>query len=217
MEALKTKIASLEKAVNSPLTPADFKPKMKTQIESLKKQLEEKLAEAAAKEDIKKEKAPVAPKKEAPKKETPKAPVKKEAPKTVKKTPPPAPKTVKKTKAAPAKVEEPSCEDLLDKYNAAKANRAKSAKKSAKVSVSEKVGDSIASAVSKAIHNIPLSDIKEKPKQYIAKFERAEHYVTEFSKGLKTILGDDFDKDEIMKPFEEIVGKFIAEIKKKYL
>ena len=71
-----------------------------------------------------------------------------------------------------------------------------------KTSVSEKIGDNLASVASKVVHSVPLTEIKENPKVYIKKFERIEAYVSEFSNGLKSILGDDYDKEEIMSPFE---------------
>ena len=218
MEALVEKIAKIKKSIDSKATPETLKPRMKEQLAKLESELEEKKAEAAAKADIEKEKTASSSSKKDDKKETEKK--KSGRPKgssSKKKEVEVKPKRKFKA-AAPKKKEEstePDCDELLDKFKKAKANRKKSAKNAEKVSVSEKIGNDLADAVNKAIKNTPVSEIKEEPKVYIAKYERLEKVMKDVAVAFKAVLGDDFDKQDLLKPLHEAVAKIISDIKKK--
>ena len=68
----------------------------------------------------------------------------------------------------------------------------------------------------KVIDDIAVKDIEKNPTKYINAFEKVEESFKKAMGELKPLLGDDFDEKELIQPFEEILGKFIAEIKAKY-
>lgn len=210
MEELIGKIEKLKKAIASDATPKNFIPKMKETVATLEKELADKKAEAKSKSDKESEKKSTPP--------APKAPEKK-AKKEVKKAEPKTTKRRFKTSEKPAKkednAEDPDCDELISKFHQAKANRKKNAKKSAKISVSEKIGNDLADAVNKAIKNTPAEEIKDKPKVYIAKYERLEKVLEDAGKAFKAVLGEDFDKEDLFKPLHDAIAKIIADIKKK--
>lgn len=135
----------------------------------------------------------------------------------VKKTPPATTKAPKQTPAKKtAKDALPSCDELQEAWEKRKAAAVKANKKHKTVSISEKIGTDVAHAVKKIVNNIPAADIKDNPEKYIEKFKKVETATSEFLNSLKSLLGDDFDKKELLEPFEEIIGKFIENVKKKY-
>ena len=129
---------------------------------------------------------------------------------------PAAAKPAAKPAAAKPAAEVPSCEELEEKWNARRIAAKKAAKKHKTVSVSEQIGNNIASAVGKVIDDIAVKDIEKNPTKYINAFEKVEESFKKAMGELKPLLGDDFDEKELIQPFEEILGKFIAEIKAKY-
>lgn len=121
---------------------------------------------------------------------------------------------------APAKkkpaAEHPTCEELEKKWNERREKAKKAAKKHKTISVSEQIGNNIASAVGKVIDDIAAKDIEKNPSKYIKAFEKVEASFKSAMGELEPLLGDDFDEKELIQPFEEILGKFITEIKAKY-
>lgn len=202
MEKLIEQIDKLKKGIDSKGTPEAFKTKMKSTLADLEKQLAEKKAEAAAKEDIKSEK-----------KETPSEPKKEEGKKRGR--PAGAPKKESKKDEKPkasSKDEQPDCEELEKEWEARRKRAKKANKKYKSRSVSTKIGNDLAGVVSKAIKNTPAEDIT---KATIKKYETLETSLENFAKSLKSVLGDDFDKDELLKPIHDAVAKVISDIKKK--
>jgi len=110
----------------------------------------------------------------------------------------------------------PSCDELAKKWEERKAAAKKANKAHKTVSISERIGTDIAHAVKKIVDNVPVADIKAAPTKYIEKFKKVETTTKEFLDSLKSLLGDDFDRKELLEPFEQIIGKFIANVKKKY-
>jgi hypothetical protein len=198
IKEIETEIAEYEVLIADKSVPQDEKDFAKGEIADLKSELE-KLKEKPAEK-----KAPAKAKAE-PK---PKAPVK----------PAPTPKAKAK---APAKkkpdTEHPTCEELEKKWNERREKAKKAAKKHKTVSVSEQIGNNIASAVGKVIDDIAAKDIEKNPTKYINAFEEVEDSFKTAMGKLKPLLGDDFDAKELIQPFEEILGKFITEIKAKYV
>lgn len=109
-----------------------------------------------------------------------------------------------------------TCDQLREAYEKRRAAAEKANKAHKTVSISEQIGDKIASVVGKALDNIPAADIKAKPGVFINKFERIEKSTKEFLDSLKSVLGDDFDRDELIEPFEKTIGEFIKKAKEKY-
>lgn len=194
---IEDEIAEYEVLIADKSVPQDEKDFAKGEIEDLRKELKG-LEEKAEK------KAP-----------TPKA--KKAEPKPAASKPAPTPKAKAK---APAKkkpdAEHPTCEELEKKWNDRREQARKAAKKHKTVSVSEQIGKNIASAVGKVIDDIGQKDIEKNPSKYIKAFEKVEASFKSAMGELEPLLGDDFDEKELTEPFEEILGKFISEIKTKY-
>ena len=126
------------------------------------------------------------------------------------------PKPKKEKKAKVDKTALPSCEELAEKWEARKAAAKKANKAHKTVSISEKIGTDIAHAVKKIVDNVAAADIKAAPEKYIEKFKKVETTTKEFLDSLKSLLGDEFDRKELLEPFEQIIGKFIENVKKKY-
>ncbi len=210
---IEIKIGKLKKAIDSPLTQDKFKEPMKKQLGDLEQQLKDYKEPTPEKSEpknipVKKTEKVKIPKKVVEKKvEKVSKPVKKAS----------AKKESTEKKSSKSKGEpEVSCDELMDAYNKRKKSHDKAAKQYATTSVSEKIGNNLASAVSKAISNIDNDDIKKSPKKYIAKFELIEKETKAFISKLKPILGEDFDKEDILSPLEEVITKHIENLKKKY-
>ena len=199
IKAIEEEIAEYEVLIADKSVPQDEKDFAKGEIADLKAELE-KLKEKPAAKAPAPAKAKAEPKAKAPAKPTP---------------------TPKAKAKAPAKkkpdVEHPTCEELEKKWNERREKAKKAAKKHKTTSVSEQIGNNIASAVGKVIDDIAAKDIEKNPTKYINAFEEVEDSFKTAMGKLKPLLGDDFDSKELIQPFEEILGKFIAEIKAKYV
>lgn len=128
------------------------------------------------------------------------------------------PTVAPKPKKAPAPKfgADKTCEELEAMYNKRRASAKKSEKKHKTQSVASQLGDKVASVVGKIIDNIPKADIKESPKAFINKLETVEKHTKAFLESLKGILSDDYDRKELIEPFEKTIGEFIKQIKTKY-
>jgi hypothetical protein len=199
IDELETEIADFKEIISDSDTPADEIPTMKILLANLQKELAELKAKPA-------KPAAAKPAKPAAAKPAKPAAAKPAAAK---------PAATKPAAAKPA-AEVPSCEELEEKWNARRIAAKKAAKKHKTVSVSEQIGNNIASAVGKVIDDIAVKDIEKNPTKYINAFEKVEESFKKAMGELKPLLGDDFDEKELIQPFEEILGKFIAEIKAKY-
>jgi Txe/YoeB family toxin of Txe-Axe toxin-antitoxin module len=93
----------------------------------------------------------------------------------------------------------------------------KAEKRHKTVSVAEQIGNNLAHAVSKVADNIPAADIKEDPKKYLGKFEKLEKDANEFLSSLRSLMGEDYDKEELTAPIKATIGEFIKNIKEKYV
>lgn len=209
MEKLKTQIASLKKGIASKVIPAEMKKRMESQLVEVEKQLAELESKPAVKVEEKK----------IEKVEEKKAEVKKE-PATKTKTLVSVDGKSKMKIKVPAKstIKEEgdvTCEELLAQLQTRKKNHDKANKAYATTSISEKIGNNLASAVSKAIDNVSAEDIKKSPKKYIEKFESVQKEAKAFLNNLKSILGEDFDKEDILAPMEEVIQKHIDNLRKK--
>lgn len=187
---IETEIKDYEALVSDHSVPQDEKDFAKGEIEDLKKELEKLKAE------------PKAEKKIAPKKE--------------KKAAKPKVEIVKKAPKPKKNSELPSCDELEARWRKRKEAAKKAAKKHKTTSISERIGGDVAQAVKKIVDNIPAADIKANPKSYIAKFEKIETATKGFVDSLKSLLGDDFSRSEILEPFENMIGEFIKNVKAKY-
>lgn len=236
-QELKDKIATYERQLSGSL-PESIKAKIPAKIEKLKADLSE-LEKSEAKpekkeEPVKKEKAPKKAKaeKKVRKKKVvkPVEPVKKERmvvkgkkelmPVAKKKDTPPAkaPKgkmTVKYGDKEYTEDDSDFCEVLIKSMKERKARMKKAAKKHKTVSISSKIGANVASAVEKAIESVNKNDIKDKPKVFIAKFERLEDSARKFLNDFKAILGSDYDSADIKADLENIT-KSVEKIKSNY-
>ncbi|HRG38747.1 MAG TPA: hypothetical protein PK289_09460 [Bacteroidia bacterium] len=151
---------------------------------------------------------------------------KKSAPKKAKK----APKKAKKVKAAktpkPKKekmvgtykgkkltdLDEKECDELLADIRTRREKATKSSAKSKSKPVVEKVAANVATAVKQAIDNVPAADID---KAKIEKFKKLEVAAKHFMDEMKSILGEDFDKESVKDEFKQITD-LIEALRKKY-
>jgi hypothetical protein len=137
------------------------------------------------------------------------------------------PKKEKKEKAPKAKkekvekkvsgkpVEEISAEECLEAWRSRREAAKKSARKSKTVSVFERISDKVESAIEGAIKNTPAAEIKDDPKKFIDKVEAIGDAGKEFLQKFRTILGSDYEGDEI-KSFEKHFDAFVSTLRKKY-
>jgi len=107
------------------------------------------------------------------------------------------------------------CEELLRQHRERRAKAAKSEKKSKTKPVIEKVAANVATAVKQAVDNVSAADIKANPKGEISKMERIAKAAKTFLAEMRSILGDDYDKDSIDDEFKDLHA-LIKDLKKKY-
>ena len=107
------------------------------------------------------------------------------------------------------------CLEMQKEVAARRRNQAKAEKKSKSRPVIEKVASNFATAAKQIINNIPAADIKEDPKGMITKMQKVETVFKNAISEVRTILGDDFDKETINDEFKD-VHALIIELKKKY-
>lgn len=204
--AIEKEIAEYKELIADASVPNDEKEFAKGEIADLEKQLAtlEKKAPAKAKKaaPVKKEKkAKAAPAKKA-KKEKKK---KKQSPVT----------TYKYKNKSIKDLDESECAEMKKEVAERRAKAKASGKKSKSKPVIEKITGNVATAVKQAINNESADDIKKDPKKFIARAEKIEKAAVSFLTEMKSILGDDFDKDAIEDEFADI-HKLILDLKKKY-
>ncbi len=133
-----------------------------------------------------------------------------------KKKPKYKPKQTKTFKGKRAKeLTDEECDELRRAVRERRDKAAKSEKKSKSKPIIEKVAANVATAVKQAVKNVSAEDIKANPKKEINKFERIEKAAKAFLAEMRSILGEDYDKDSIDDEFKDIKD-LIKELKKKY-
>ena len=120
-----------------------------------------------------------------------------------------------KGKNVKKELNEEDCAELLKAVSERRRKAAKSEKKSKSKPVMEKVAANVATAVKQAVKNVSAADIKDDPKGEINKFERIAKAAKTFLAEMRSILGEDYDKDSIEGEFKDI-HDLIKELKKKY-
>lgn len=126
------------------------------------------------------------------------------------------PKTTHKYKGKTVKeLDEKDCEDLLKETKERRAKAAKAEKKSKSRPIIEKVTAPIVKSVKKAIENISAADLKDNPTGELSRIEKAIAATKRFMMELKTILGEDFDKDTVEDEMKELHA-LAKELNKKY-
>lgn len=108
------------------------------------------------------------------------------------------------------------CSSMVKAWRQRKEEQKKAAGKRKTKPVTQRVAANVASAVSKGIETVSAKEIKENPKQAIAKMERLEKAGKEFLDAFKDILGEKITQKEIKEEFEGL-DRTIKEISKKYL
>ena len=133
-----------------------------------------------------------------------------------KKEPKPKMKTVHKYKGkAVNELNDMDCEELIKETQERRKKAAKAEKKSKSKPIIEKVTAPIVRAVKKAIENIPAADLKDKPGTELTRIDKAIAATKRFMMELKTILGDDFDKDTVEDEMKDL-HVLAKELHKKY-
>jgi hypothetical protein len=226
---IQAEIAKYEKRHAAAGSP-DEKEFAQKKIDKLKAELEKSEDKIEEKKEEKKEKVA---KKAAPKKVAKKAakthkekPAKKTAKKAAKKVDKPAKK--EKVKKLPkgklvikyhdkeyVEGEADFCEILVKSMKEKKAAIKKAAKKHKSVSISTKIGEGIVHQIEQAINHVDKEEIKDNPKEFIAKFDRLEKAGMEFIKAFRAILGSDYNAKDIQEPMEQI-SELVETIKKRY-
>jgi hypothetical protein len=112
-------------------------------------------------------------------------------------------------------LDDAECAELKEAVKARREKQAKSEKKSKTRPVIEKVASNVAQAAKQAIKNIPVSDIKDDPKGEITKMQKLESLTRKYLSDMRSILGEDYDKETIDGEMADI-HKIITDLKKKY-
>jgi hypothetical protein len=107
------------------------------------------------------------------------------------------------------------CEILAKSIKERRAAIKSAGKKHKAVSISTKIGEDVAHAVEIAIQHVDKEEIKESPKEFIAKFDRLEKAGNEFIKAFRAILGSDYHAKDINEPMEQI-SQLVDTIKNRY-
>lgn len=107
------------------------------------------------------------------------------------------------------------CDELRKEVEERRKKAAKAEKRSKSKPVVEKIAANVATAVKQAIKNVPASDIKDDVKGEISKMERIEKAAKAFLVELRSILGEDYDREAIDGEFKEI-HELIKGLKAKY-
>lgn len=195
---IKAEIAEYKELLNDSTVPQDEKDFAKEEI----KDLEAQLAKLGKKE----------PKKAAAKK-SPKAPKKAKKVKAAKVAKPKKEKLVSTYKGKKfTELDEKDCEELLADIKARRAKALDSSAKSKSKPVIDKVAANVATAVKQAIDNVPAADID---KAKIEKFKKLEAAAKNFMAEMKSILGEDYDKESVQDEFKQITD-LIEALRKKY-
>lgn len=109
-------------------------------------------------------------------------------------------------------LDEKDCEELLADIKARRAKALDSSAKSKSKPVIDKVAANVATAVKQAIDNVPAADID---KAKIEKFKKLEVAAKNFMAEMKSILGEDYDKESVQDEFKQITD-LIEALRKKY-
>lgn len=113
-------------------------------------------------------------------------------------------------------LDEIECNELIAHIQERREAAKKSEKKTKSRPVIEKIATPIVRAVKTAVENIPDKDIKDKPKTELSKIDKAIAATKRLLlMELKTILGDDFDKDTVDDELKELHA-LSKELHKKY-
>ena len=107
------------------------------------------------------------------------------------------------------------CDELRKDVKERRQKAAKAEKKSKSKPVIEKIAANVATAVKQAVKNVSAADIKDDPKGEISKMERIEKAAKTFLAEMRSILGEDYDKESIDGEFKEL-HDMIKDLKKKY-
>jgi hypothetical protein len=112
-------------------------------------------------------------------------------------------------------LDDKDCEDLLKETKERRAKAAKAEKKSKSRPIIEKVTVPIVKAVKKAIENISAADLKDKPGTELSRIDKAIAATKRYMLELKTILGEDWDKDTVDDEMKDLHA-LSKELHKKY-
>jgi hypothetical protein len=127
-----------------------------------------------------------------------------------------SPKTIKTFKGKKvSELEEKECDELIDAVRKRREKQAKSEKKSKSKPVIEKVAKNVVQAAKQVINNIPAADIKDDAKGEINKMEKLEALTRKYLSDMRSILGEDYDKETIDGEMKDL-HKIIVDLKKKY-
>ncbi len=119
-----------------------------------------------------------------------------------------------KGKELPA-LDDKDCADLIKETKERRQKAAKSEKKSKSRPIIEKVVTPIVKSVKKAIENIPAADLKDDSGKELTRVDKAIAATKKYIMELKTILGEDFDKDTVDDEMKEL-HTLSKELHKKY-
>ncbi len=186
----------------------------KDEIASLKEQLKDmEMSDEDTDEDTDKPKGKRGrPKKDKSSVAVPKKKGKRGRPKKVVKV-----KVVKPKKQVEPKEDggEPDCDELLKRWNERRAKAKTSNKKRKTKPVFRKIASDVVDSVEKAIKNVPKTELKEKPKQILKKFDTLRASAEQFLKAFRGVLGDDYKTSDAEKELKDL-EVLIKGIQKKY-
>lgn len=130
--------------------------------------------------------------------------------------PAPKPKVTKTFKGKNTKeLNEENCKELLKEVEERAIKQSKAEKKSKSKPVIEKVMNHLVTAAKQAIDQLGAADIKGNPKAAFSKMKQVIEAVKTFAGSIKTILGDEWDKEEVEDGLKEL-RDLVKELEKKY-
>lgn len=126
-------------------------------------------------------------------------------------------KVVKPKKQVEPKADggEPDCDELLKRWTERRAKAKTSNKKRKTKPVFRKIASDVVDSVEKAIKNVPKTELKEKPKQILKKFDTLRASAEQFLKAFRGVLGDDYKTSDAEKELKDL-EVLIKGIQKKY-
>ena len=110
---------------------------------------------------------------------------------------------------------EPDCDELLKRWTERRAKAKTSNKKRKTKPVFRKIASDVVDSVEKAIKNVPKTELKEKPKQILKKFDTLRASAEQFLKAFRGVLGDDYKTSDAEKELKDL-EVLIKGIQKKY-
>jgi chemotaxis protein histidine kinase CheA len=223
-EQIKENIKKAEYMISSPDIEESHKEKFRTIVSQLKERLKESQETPAKKAEEKTEKTEIKKEPKAKKVAPEKKEKQKKAKKNTAKTPKPEKQSKPKGKVVVIDGEEYGqdskdfCDKLLAKWNERKAAAKKAQKKHKTKSVFEVMAGKLDGLANTIIKNVAANPSEARPHIVIGRLEKVEEIFKRMFADLKSVLGDDYDKEEakeFLAGLHQVITEFKAKLEAK--